>query len=833
MKKITTLFKQSALVIAAFIGIATTSSAQAFTEDFNDITTLTGSGWSMQNLSTPVGSTNWFQGTSVAAAGPFDSFNGAANAYIGANYNNTGSTGTISNWMMTPNRTFRNGDVFTFYSRKVSPDTYADRLEVRLSTNGASTNAGANATTVGDFTTLLLSINPTLVLGVYPVVWTQYTITISGLPAPTSGRIGFRYFVTSAGSSGTNSDYVGIDAVVYTPYVCPVFTVTGTTPNGTAGTAYSQTLSQTGSLGTPTYSLTAGALPPGLSLSAAGTISGTPTATGTFNFTVTVNDASGCSGAQSFSITIVCPTGGASLSSLPAQCDNGTMYTLVEGSPAGGTYSGTGVSGGMFDPAAGTQTITYTLIDVYGCTQTTSGSITVNAAPSVSLSSFTAVCDNGGMVTLSGESPTGGTWSGTNVSGNMFDPSSGSQSIMYMYTDANGCSDMASQTFTVNAAPAVTLSSFNAVCDNGGMVTLTGESPAGGTWSGTNVSGNMFDPSAGSQSIMYMYTDANGCSNMATQTLTVNAAPTVTLSSFTTVCDNGGMVTLTGESPAGGTWSGTNVSGNMFDPSAGTQAVSYMYTDANGCSATATQQFTVNAAPTITITSINAICSNSSMLTLTGATPAGGTWSGTGVSAGQFDPASGTQTVTYTFTGANGCTNSNSTMVTVNTAPTATYTSTINTVCLNDAAVTLSGGSPAGGVYSGTGVSAGNFNPMTAGNGTHVITYTYTDANSCSDAATHSIVVNACVGINEIVSDNQLMIFPNPTTGVFTIALAQEVQGAVTVNIMSVDGKLISSEQRTATNSTLNFDLSAQPKGVYLLEVQSAAGRSYTKIILE
>lgn len=193
MKKITTLFKQSALVIAAFIGIATTSSAQAFNEDFNDITTLTGSGWSMQNLSTPVGSTNWFQGTSVAAAGPFDSFNGAANAYIGANFNNTGSTGTISNWMMTPNRTFRNGDVFTFYSRKASPDAYADRLEVRLSTNGASTNAGANATTVGDFTTLLLSINPTLVLGVYPVVWTQYTITISGLPAPTSGRIGFRY----------------------------------------------------------------------------------------------------------------------------------------------------------------------------------------------------------------------------------------------------------------------------------------------------------------------------------------------------------------------------------------------------------------------------------------------------------------------------------------------------------------------------------------------------------------------------------------------------------------------------------------------------------------
>lgn len=306
----------AALLVVA--GLSSQATAQSFTENFDDITTLSGSGWVATNASVSVGSTGWFQGSPVSASGPFDSYNGAANAYIAANYNNTGNTGTISNWLMTPNRTFRNGDVLTFFTRKPAPDTYADRLEVRLSTNGASTNVGSGAA-VGDYTTLLQSINPNLVLGVYPTTWTQYTITLSGLPAPTSGRMAFRYFVTSAGLSGTNSDYIGIDNVAYTPYVCPAVTlapVAGALPNGAFGQAYSTSLSQTGALGAPTYAITAGALPPGLTVTAAGTITGTPTATGTFNFTVTVNDASGCSGAQTYSITV---TQGAQSISFPTQ----------------------------------------------------------------------------------------------------------------------------------------------------------------------------------------------------------------------------------------------------------------------------------------------------------------------------------------------------------------------------------------------------------------------------------------------------------------------------------------------------------------------------------
>lgn len=186
----------------------------AFTEGFDDITTLAGAGWSQQNLSNPLGTTGWFQGNDAV----FPAQAGAPTAYIGANFNNTGDVGTISNWLLTPELALKNGDVIKFWTRKPTVTTdFPDRLEVRLSTNGASTNVGATESSVGDFTTVLLSINPTLTTGVYPQDWTQFTVTISGVPTPTTGRLGFRYFVTNAGFSGSNSDYIGIDTFEYAP----------------------------------------------------------------------------------------------------------------------------------------------------------------------------------------------------------------------------------------------------------------------------------------------------------------------------------------------------------------------------------------------------------------------------------------------------------------------------------------------------------------------------------------------------------------------------------------------------------------------------------------
>ncbi|MBI4916560.1 MAG: choice-of-anchor J domain-containing protein [Acidobacteria bacterium] len=205
---------------------AVPAAAQSFSQGFDDITTLPGAGWAWDNNSTGVGTTSWapladkpqlrpggeFQGNDTV----FVAHSGAATSYIADNYNATTGASTISDWLLTPAVTMMNGDTLTFYTRGPSTSSYPDRLQVRLSINGASTNCGTLPEDVGDFTTLLLDINPTLAAGGYPNTWTQYTITLAGLTGVQTGRFAFRYYVTNGGPSGANSDYIGVDTLVFT-----------------------------------------------------------------------------------------------------------------------------------------------------------------------------------------------------------------------------------------------------------------------------------------------------------------------------------------------------------------------------------------------------------------------------------------------------------------------------------------------------------------------------------------------------------------------------------------------------------------------------------------
>ncbi len=208
----------SAAIIMVFCGLlaagVSSVNAQAFTEGFAVVPVP---GWTVQNNSIPIGSTGWFQGNSTV----FPAQAGPATSYIGANFNNTTGTNTISNWLITPQRTLLSaGDVITFYTRTTTANPFPDRLQVRLSLAGASTNVGSGPAGLGDFTTLLLDINPTYMTGgAYPEVWTQFTITLTAahVPVPASGRIAFRYFVEMGGPTGDNSNYIGIDTFSYTP----------------------------------------------------------------------------------------------------------------------------------------------------------------------------------------------------------------------------------------------------------------------------------------------------------------------------------------------------------------------------------------------------------------------------------------------------------------------------------------------------------------------------------------------------------------------------------------------------------------------------------------
>lgn len=195
-------------------------------EGFDDIENL--SGWVLKNHSQPLGASDWFQGND----GVFPALDGPPDAYIAANFNDGGGLATISNWLLTPEVTLQDGSTLTFYTRTEQAsdplaavrmlsgvcstgNAFPDRLQVRMSTNGASTNVGTTAFDIGDFINLLLDINPTYAIGGYPEAWTQFTINISGVPSGTTGRLAFRYFVENGGPEGVNSNYIGIDRAVY------------------------------------------------------------------------------------------------------------------------------------------------------------------------------------------------------------------------------------------------------------------------------------------------------------------------------------------------------------------------------------------------------------------------------------------------------------------------------------------------------------------------------------------------------------------------------------------------------------------------------------------
>jgi outer membrane autotransporter protein len=101
-----------------------------------------------------------------------------------------------------------------------------------------------------------------------------------------------------------------------------------TLPNTTAGLSYSQTLTASGGVAPYTFAVTAGALPNGLTLGSGGALSGTTTASGTFNFTVTATDANGQTASNAYTVAVAVPTVTLTPATLPGGTA-GTAYTQV------------------------------------------------------------------------------------------------------------------------------------------------------------------------------------------------------------------------------------------------------------------------------------------------------------------------------------------------------------------------------------------------------------------------------------------------------------------------------------------------------------------------
>lgn len=304
----------------------------------------------------------------------------------------------------------------------------------------------ANVSGTGNAKRVTITVNPDPAISGNPpagVVGTPYTTTIgtSGGTAPLkltllSGSLpaGLSFNATTGVISGTptapgTSSFVlqltdssdvpytvtAAKQIVVTAPGTALLVVGGNPPSGTVGTPYMTSLTAAGGTGPYTWTVAAGSLPAGLTLSPAGTITGTPTTQGTSSFTAQATDATGATAAGSFDITVGTAAPGAvmlTVTSLP----NGTVMvpynatlgvsggsapytcTIVAGTlPAGLTLGNACVVSGT-PTTAGTANLTVTATDSSNPGQTTSGTVSLTIAPApVSLT--TGTLPNGTVAT--------------------------------------------------------------------------------------------------------------------------------------------------------------------------------------------------------------------------------------------------------------------------------------------------------------------------------------------------------------------------------------------------------------------------------------------------
>lgn len=146
--------------------------------------------------------------------------------------------------------------------------------------------------------------------------------------------------------------------------------------------------------------------------------------------------------------------------------------------------------------------------------------------------------------------------------------------------------------------------------------------------------------------------------------------------------------------------------------------------------------------PDATIDPVDTLCVENSPVTLS-AHDEGGSWSGPGVSGNRFNPSvagTGNHTIRYSVTSRYGCTDTDSISVTVLPPPDVAI-SRAGPLFITHPPVTLEA-SPGQGTWSGTGMNGALFNPMDAGLGKHIITYTtQPDVYGCKGSDTVHINV--------------------------------------------------------------------------------------------
>jgi gliding motility-associated-like protein len=218
-------------------------------------------------------------------------------------------------------------------------------------------------------------------------------------------------------------------------------------------------------------------------------------------------------------------------------------------------------------------------------------------------------------------------------------------------------------------------------------------------------------------------------------------------------CENGGIQTLSAAVNTGGWFTNTSYldSAGNFNPAiatSGSHTVFYTFTDDNGCTETDSTTILIDTIPDASISAAGPFCENGGIQTLSAAVNTAGWFTNTSYldSVGNFNPAvaqTGSHQVYYTYTDSNGCTDTDSTTILVDTIPDASITPA-GPFCVNARMQVLSGAVNPGGTFNTTSYldNAGNFDPALATPGSYLVYYTFVDGNNCSAIDSITITVH-------------------------------------------------------------------------------------------